>query len=162
MANAQRVIVPEAERLGYSEIHLYIKYQACRVYFAYRAQGHDAITASEEAVWPSMHSGSVVRAWANDFTCGTRSRSVGVWHPAALLCSCVLLMQLCPAAAPPAAAAPPLPLVCSDAEVAGSRPVVQASLLSQVGLLLFADGARRPHRVAALQRGAREQGALSL
>jgi hypothetical protein len=67
LVDAEGIIVPEAERLGYSQIHLYVKYQALRIYYAYRAAGHSAMAASEEAGWPSLHSGSVVREWANDF-----------------------------------------------------------------------------------------------
>ena len=67
MSDTEKLIVPEAERLGYSQVHMYIKVQACRIYFAYRAQGHSAIAASEEGCYPSMVSGSTVRSWANDF-----------------------------------------------------------------------------------------------
>jgi hypothetical protein len=67
MSRAQEVIVAEATRLGYSEIHMYVKYQAVRIYFSYLAEGHSAIAASEAGGWPSMYSGSTVREWANDF-----------------------------------------------------------------------------------------------
>ena len=67
LANAEKIIVPEAERLGYSQIFLFVKYQSVRIYFAYRAAGHSAIAASEEGGWPSLYSGSAVREWANDF-----------------------------------------------------------------------------------------------
>ena len=60
-------ISPQCEILGYSPVHLYIKYQALGIYFAYRAEGHAAICASEEAGWLSAVSGSTVRSWANDF-----------------------------------------------------------------------------------------------
>jgi hypothetical protein len=67
IANVEGVIRPEAERLGYDVTHLFSKYLAVRLYFAYRAAGHTAMGASEEGGWPILVSGSTVRTWANDF-----------------------------------------------------------------------------------------------
>ena len=67
LADPETLIVPEAERLHYSQIHLHTKYIAVRIYFSYRAEGHSAIGASEEGGWPVLVSGSSVRRWANDF-----------------------------------------------------------------------------------------------
>ena len=58
LANVEAIVKPEAERLGYCPVFLYIKYQACRIYFAYLAEGHPALSASEEGGWPSLYSGS--------------------------------------------------------------------------------------------------------
>ena len=69
IARSQTIIVPEAVRLHYNEIHLYIKYQAVRLYCWYRAEGWPAFAASELAGHPSLTSSSTVRDWANDFRC---------------------------------------------------------------------------------------------
>ena len=45
----EMLIVPQAEILCYSPTYLYIKYQCIRIHFAYLAQGHSAMVASEAA-----------------------------------------------------------------------------------------------------------------
>jgi hypothetical protein len=75
VANWRITIKPEAERLGYEDIHLYQKYAAVHTYAMYRAAGHPAIYASELAGQPSLHSGSIVREWANDFLRGVTKSS---------------------------------------------------------------------------------------
>ena len=67
LADCEKYIKPEAERLGYDPIHMYQKYITMRHYFSLRAQQMTAVAASEDAGWPVLLSGATVRRWAQDF-----------------------------------------------------------------------------------------------
>ena len=67
LRDREHYLAPEAERLGYSTMHLSDKYFAIRTYFWHRAHGACALWASEQAGWHWLVSGRTVRRWAADY-----------------------------------------------------------------------------------------------